>query len=142
MFSSGRGGLDDMFGGMMVVNGKLVKSPTNQNSNVAQPAYNYASLTNPFQSASSGGVGGTLQPYINRMTGNASNALYGGLLGYNPQSLVAGDAGGTPQNGQAPQWHLPSAITTPNQGQIGLLGAQANPQQQMGMFGNRSWMVA
>jgi len=112
-----------------------------QNSQTSSNTNN-GNLNNPFASASSGGVRGTLQPYINRMTQNASNALYGGLLGYSPQSMVAGNAGGTPQNSQVPQWRLPSAIPTPNQGQIGLLGAQANPQQQMGVFGNRSWMAA
>lgn len=96
----------------------------------------------PFGTAMSGTQSGTLQPYVNRMAQNASNALYGGLLGYQPQSMVAGNAGGTPINSQVPNWRLPSAIPTLNQGQIGLLGAQANPQQQMGIFGNRSWMAA
>jgi hypothetical protein len=103
-------------------------------------------FSNPFTTASSGGVQGTLQPYINRMTQNASNALYGGLLNYQPQSLVAGDAGGTPRNSKVPQWNLPSAIPTPNQGQIGLLGPQANNyqslDQQQPVFGKRSWMEA
>jgi hypothetical protein len=88
----------------------------------------------PFGTAMSGGVSGTLQPFINRNTQQASNALYGGLLGYQPQSLVAGDAGGTPQNSMVPNWRLPSAIPQPNQAQMGLLG----PNQPM--FGNRSWM--
>jgi hypothetical protein len=103
-------------------------------------------FTDPFGTASSGGVSGTLQPYINRMTQNASNALYGGLLGYRPQSMIAGNAGGTPQNSRVPQWMLPSAIPTPNQGQIGLLGPQANNyqslDQQQPVFGKRSWMEA
>jgi len=98
---------------------------------------------NPFGTAMSGTQKGTLQPYVNRMTQNASNALYGGLLGYSPQSLIAGNAGGTPVNSTVPSWSLPSAIPTPNQGQVGLLGAQANNQQlPQGIFGNRSWMVA
>lgn len=82
----------------------------------------------PFGTAMSGTMKGTLQPFINRNTQQASNALYGGLLGYQPQSMVAGDAGGTPQNSMVPQWSMPSAI---QQGQAGLLGGQ---------FGNRSWM--
>lgn len=110
-------------------------SNSNNNSNTGNG-------NNPFASASSGGVSGTLQPYVNRMTQNANQALYGGLLGYQPSQLVAGNAGGTPVSPNTPQWRLPSAIPTPNQGQVGLLGAQANPQQQMGVFGNRSWMVA
>jgi hypothetical protein len=93
----------------------------------------------PFGTAMSGTQKGTLQPFINRNTQQASNALYGGLLGYSPQSMIAGDAGGAPQNSMVPQWRLHSAIPTPNQGQVGLLDAQASPQQ-MGVFGNRSWM--
>lgn len=88
----------------------------------------------PFGTAMSGTQSGTLQPFINRNTQQASNALYGGLLGYQPQSVIAGDAGGTPQNSAVPNWKLPSAIPTPNQAQMGLLG----PNQPM--FGNRSWM--
>jgi hypothetical protein len=103
-------------------------------------------FSDPFGTASSGGKQGTLQPYINRMNQNASNALYGGLLGYSPQSMIAGNAGGTPQNSKVPQWNLPSAIPTPNQGQTGLLGPQANNYQSIDMqqpiFGKRSWMEA
>jgi len=77
----------------------------------------------PFGTAMSGTQSGTLQPYINRMSQNASNALYGGLLNYTPQNVVAGDAGGTPVNGQAPTgFNIPS----------GLLNFNG--------FGNRSWM--
>ena len=79
----------------------------------------------PFGTAMSGTKSGTLQPYINRMTQNASNALYGGLLGYQPQSLIAGDAGGTPQNSTVPQFNMPSSL---GQG-LNFTG-----------FGNRSWM--
>lgn len=84
---------------------------------------NYASsmFGNPFGTVMSGTQSGTLQPYVNRMTQNASNALYGGLLNYQPQSLIAGDAGGTPVNSTAPQWNLPSMLGGLN-------------------FGNRSWM--
>lgn len=96
---------------------------------------------NPFASASSGGVSGTLQPFVNRNTSLANNALYGGLLGYQPQQLMAGNAGGTPVSPQPPQWHLPSAIPTPNQGQVGLLGNLSNIPAQ-GIFNRRSWMEA
>lgn len=82
----------------------------------------------PFGTASSGGQSGTLQPYVNRMTQNASNALYGGLLGYSPQSMVAGDAGGTPQNSTVPQFNIPSALSQFGNG-LNFTG-----------FGNRSWM--
>lgn len=84
--------------------------------------------SNPFSTAMSGTQTGTLQPYVNRMTQNANQALYGGLLGYSPQPIVAGDAGGTPVNSTPPQFNLQSAI----------------PQQGQGLnftgFGNRSWM--
>jgi hypothetical protein len=100
---------------------------------------NTGMYSDPFGTAMSGTQKGTLQPYVNRMTQNASNALYGGLLGYQPQSMVAGNAGGTPVNSTVPKWRLPSAIPTPNQGQVGLLGSQAN-QQPQGIFGNRAWM--
>ncbi|MES2637553.1 MAG: hypothetical protein V4605_09525 [Pseudomonadota bacterium] len=83
---------------------------------------------NPFTSASSGGVAGTLQPYINRMTQNASNALYGGLLNYQPQAMQAGNAGGTPITSQVPEdFNIQSALKGAQSG--GLLN-----------FGNRSWM--
>jgi hypothetical protein len=121
---------------------KPIGAPTGQSQQPQGPNV----FSDPFGTASSGGKQGTLQPYINRMTQNASNALYGGLLGYQPQSLVAGNAGGTPQNSQVPQWRLPSAIPTPNQGQVGLLGPQANNYQSIDMqqpvFGKRSWMEA
>jgi len=71
----------------------------------------------PFSSAMSGNQKGTLQPYINRMTGNANSALYGGLLGYQPQQLIAGNAGGTPVNPQAPQnFSLPPGLLNANMG--------------------------
>jgi len=89
---------------------------------------NNAMFSNPFGTAMSGTQTGTLQPYVNRMTQNASNALYGGLLGYSPQSLIAGDAGGTPVNSTAPQWNLPSAIGGTGQG------------LNFTNFGNRAWM--
>lgn len=86
------------------------------------PQYPFNPLNNPFVSASSGGVSGTLQPYVNRMTQNANNALYGGLLNYQPQSIIAGNAGGTPVNSTPPQgFNLQSALLNNN-------------------FGNRSWM--
>jgi hypothetical protein len=96
----------------------------------------------PFGTAMSGTQKGTLQPFINRNTQLANNALYGGLLGYQPQQLVAGDAGGTPVNPTPPQWKLPSAIATPNQAQVGLLGPQAADymKQEKPIFGNRAWM--
>lgn len=78
---------------------------------------------NPFTGAMSGTQSGTLQPYINRMTQHANNALYGGLLNYQPQSIMAGNAGGTPIN------------STPPQG-FNLQGGLLNGAN----FGNRSWM--
>jgi len=81
-------------------------------------------LTNPFASAMSGDQTGTLQDYINRMNQQSSNALYGGLLNYQPQSMMAGNAGGTPMQGQVPQFNLQSAI----------------PQGLLSQFGQRSWM--
>ena len=89
-----------------------------------------AALTNPFSSAisggQSGGQSGTLQPFINRNTQLANDALYGGLLNQAPQNLVSGDAGGTAIN-----------PTPPNQAQFGLLGMNKQP-----MFGNRAWLEA
>lgn len=122
--------------------------PINAPATTQQPSNNNATgiFGNPFGTASSGTEKGTLQPYINRQNQMASNALYGGLLGYQPQSMIAGSAGGIPQNSQVPQWSLPSAIPTANQGQVGLLGPQANNYMNMNMqqpiFGNRSWMEA
>lgn len=85
----------------------------------AQPFNN-----DPFSVARSGNQGGTLQPYINRQTQQASDALYGGLLNYQPQAMQAGSAGGTPQASNVPQgYSMPSAMGE------GVLN-----------FGKRSWM--
>ncbi len=90
-------------------------------------AFNAMPQGNPFTSAMSGTQSGTLQPYINRQTQQASNALYGGLLNYQPQQMQAGNAGGQATPSQVPQgFNLPSAIPQ------GLLSG--------GQFGNRSWM--
>lgn len=83
---------------------------------------NSAIFKDPFSTAMSGNQTGTLQPYINRMIQNASDALYGGLLNYQPTPMVAGNAGGTPINSNVPQFNIPS----------GLLNFNG--------FGNRSWM--
>jgi hypothetical protein len=98
-----------------------ISAPTQQAS---APQYQNTGMNgNPFSTATSGGVSGTLQPYVNRMTQNANNALYGGLLNYQPQPIVAGDAGGTPVN------------STPPKG-FSLEGGLLNGAN----FGNRSWM--
>lgn len=103
----------------------------------AEPELDYSSsiFSDPFSTAMSGNEKYTLQPYINRMTQNASNALYGGLMDYKPQSMVAGNAGGTPINSTVPNWHLPSAIPT----QSGLLSPEVK-EKLKGLFSNRSWM--
>ena len=44
-------------------------------------AGNNAGITNPFSPTMSGTQAGTLQPYINQQTQQASDALNGGLLG-------------------------------------------------------------
>jgi hypothetical protein len=86
------------------------------------PSQSNGMFGDPFGTAMSGGKSGTLQPYVNRMTQNADNALNGGLLNYSPQSMVAGDAGGTPVNSTPPQgFNLQSALLN-------------------GEFGKRSWM--
>lgn len=74
------------------------------------PTFRNSAPLDPFGSAMSGTKSGTLQPYVNRMTQNANNALYGGLLGYQPQSIVAGDAGGTPVNSTPPQFNIPCCL--------------------------------
>lgn len=79
-------------------------------------------LSNPFTSAMSGTQSGTLQPYLNKLTQQSSDALNGGLLNYLPQSMTAPSAGGTPINSQVPSFNIPSALA-------GFSG-----------FGNRSWM--
>lgn len=100
---------------------------SNTSTNTNQSNLN-GMYSDPFGTAMSGTKSGTLQPYVNRMTQNASNALYGGLLGYSPQSMVAGDAGGTPVNSTAPQFNIPSALSQYGNG-LNFTG-----------FGNRSWM--
>ena len=95
----------------------------------AAAAINRGSFTDPFNTAMSGTQSGTLQDYINRMTQQGSNSLYGGLLGYSPQSLMSGNAGGQGMQSQVPQgFNIPSAL-------------QSYMQQNGGLnFGNRSWM--
>jgi len=106
----------------------ISQSNDTQNQLPTPTSYATSMFSNPFSTAMSGTQSGTLQPYVNRNTQLSSNALYGGLLGYSPQSQVAGDAGGTPQNSTVPQFNLPSAIPTTGQG-LNFTG-----------FGNRSWM--
>lgn len=79
-------------------------------------------FSDPFGTALSGGVQGTLQPYINMQNANAYGSLYGGLLGYSPQNMTAGNAGGTPTTATGAQFELPSLLSN------------------FEGFGNRSWM--
>jgi hypothetical protein len=98
-------------------------------------AFNAQPAGNPFSSAMSGDKAGTLQPYINRQTQQGSNALYGGLLNYQPQQMQAGDAGGQATPSQVPQgFNIPSAIPQ------GLLSGGGMGGGMGGMFGKRSWM--
>lgn len=144
MYSFGGGGVDMMGGGLnnftgspiinqagsdafrKRLNALLMNNPLSTNAN--QGNAGTGMYNDPFGTAMSGTKSGTLQPYVNRMTQNASNALYGGLLGYSPQSMVAGDAGGTPVNSTAPQFNIPSALSQYGNG-LNFTG-----------FGNRSWM--
>ena len=84
----------------------------------------------PFGSAMSGNQQGTLQPYVNKMTNQASNALYGGLQGYQPQPMASGNAGGQPIQSEVPQFSMPPAMQSMMQGQEG--GGFG--------FGKRAWM--
>lgn len=81
--------------------------------------------SDPFASAMSGNQQGTLQPFINRQTNNAYNALNSGLLGYSPQAMQAGNASGTP-----------ITANDPKASQFNLQGLLSNFEG----FGNRSWM--
>lgn len=118
-YQNRNGTITDMFGRA------LFQLNPQQSQQTAQPA-NTGMFGDPFGTAMSGNERGTLQPYVNRMTQNASNALYGGLLNYSPQSMVAGSAGGTPQNSTVPQFDIQSALKGMNGQSLG--------------FGNRSWM--
>lgn len=79
-------------------------------------------FSDPFGTASSGGLVGKLQPYLNMQNTNAYGSLYGGLLGYQPRDMATGNAGGTPTTATGAQFELPSLLSN-FQG-----------------FGNRSWM--
>lgn len=59
----------------------------------------------------------SIQPYLNRLTQQANNALYGGLLGYN-QNLPMMSGGQNPQTFAAPQGNFRDAFA----GMQGLLG--------------------
>lgn len=143
------GGLESLFtqkfaDGRVIIPGVGWASPITPPAPAAAPAPQQGNgmFSDPFGTAMSGTKSGTLQPFVNRNTGMANNALYGGLLGYQPQKLMSGDAGGTPMSPDAPQWKLPSAIPNPNQAQVGLLGPQAANynMQEPPIFGNRAWM--
>jgi hypothetical protein len=105
-----------------------IGAPNQQNNMQSNSSANSGMYGNPFGTAMSGTKSGTLQPYVNRNSQMANQALYGGLLGYNPRAIMSGDAGGTPVNSTPPQFNMQSAI----------------PQQGQGLnftgFGNRSWM--
>lgn len=58
-----------------------------------------------------------IQPQLDRLTGQANNALYGGLLGYN-QNLPMQSGGQNPQTFAAPQGNFRDAFA----GMQGLLG--------------------
>lgn len=60
-----------------------------------------------------------IQPQLNRLTGQANNALYGGLLGYN-QNMPMMSGGSNPQTFSAPQGDFRSAFA----GMQGLLGGR------------------
>jgi len=118
---------------MQWVNGRLMaddvaQSYLQQHAAPATPAAGMPSTAipsffkNPFATAMSGTQQGTLQPYINSMTNNAYQALYGGLLGGGNPAMQSGNAGGQAMSFQAPQLNLPSLLSN-FQG-----------------FGNRSWM--
>lgn len=86
-----------------------------QNSGIATPSpqVNQSSniFTNPFGTAMSGTQKGSLQPYVNYQNLLANNALYSGLLGYQPTAMQAGNAGGIPVSPQAPQFSLPGLLS-------------------------------
>jgi hypothetical protein len=60
-----------------------------------------------------------IQPQLNRLTQQANNALYGGLLGYN-QNMPMMSGGSNPQTFAAPQGDFRSAFA----GMQGLLGGR------------------
>lgn len=59
----------------------------------------------------------SIQPQLNRLTQQANNALYGGLLGYN-QNMPMMSGGSNPQTFAAPQGNFRDAFA----GMQGLLG--------------------
>lgn len=102
-------------GGHYTAGGYVVDSwgnPQPTTTPLAQPTNNSSILGgNPFTSAMSGLQKNSLQPYVNYQNLLANNALYGGLLGYQPQSMLAGNAGGIPQSPQAPSFNLPGILS-------------------------------
>ena len=88
--------------------------------------------TNPLLTASAGSLadgtsnnmgGLALQDFLNRNNQNATNALYGGLMNYQPQSMKVGSANADYAYNSTPP-------TSDPQGLLGLLSQG---------FGNRSW---
>lgn len=69
----------------------------------------------------------SIQPQLNRLTQQANNALYGGLLGYN-QNMPMMSGGSQPQTFAAPQGDFRSAMT----GMQGLLGQGSQPNWRGG----------
>jgi hypothetical protein len=98
---------------------------------LAGSAYGYGKMNgDPFGTAMSGNQSGTLQPFVNKMTNQASNALYGGLQSYQPQPMQSGNAGGQTIQTEVPQFSMPPAMQSMMQGQDG--GGFG--------FGKRAWM--
>lgn len=64
-----------------------------------------------------------LQPFLNHLTSQASDALNGGILGYHPSQMTA--AGANPQTFNAPQGTLSNGFANMQ----GLLGG-SNPMMQ------------
>ena len=76
-----------------------------------------------------------LQAQYGRLTGQASNALYGGILGYNPQPMTAlgGQQFAAPQgNLQSPFAQMQGILGSTQRPQFGGMGQMMQPRFNMG----------
>ena len=125
---------DDINNGRFYVPQGALTTPSPYGVGVRAPNAQYASMYGNQQPAAPAPAPATssnpsaslkLQQYLNYITGQANNALNGGLLGYIPSALRAGQVGN-----QAPQTFNAPTASAGMSSYSGLFGG----------FGQRPWM--
>ena len=102
--------------------GSGIKQPTPQTSQTSPPTA--PPTVNPQMATA-------LQDYLAKLTGQASGALNGGLLGYSPSMMTAPNG----QSFAAPQGNFRDPYTSMQ----GILGGAQPPTQQPNPYGNAAY---